>query len=230
MFNLPSPPGFRGLDPNRRVDVYYRHLPHWRQAGATYFVTFSLADAVPKSKQRELASLRREWEQKKGVLQSDADWLDFAQRHFSMTERIVDAGFGKCYFQHDEYASELHRAILHFHDEQYEVGCFVIMANHCHLTIRPFDDYLLENLLGCIKNTVARFVNRREGRSGPLWQEESCDRIIRDEEHLYHTVQYIGNNPRMAHLDQDRWHRWLNPRWIELGWRFDVGRDHVPSL
>ena len=50
MINPAPPPGFRGLNPEQPVQIYYRHLPHWRQAGATYFVTFRLADALPQEK------------------------------------------------------------------------------------------------------------------------------------------------------------------------------------
>src|SRR4051794_6353839 len=38
MWNLPAPPGFQGLHPHKPLTVYVRHLPHWRQDGATYFV------------------------------------------------------------------------------------------------------------------------------------------------------------------------------------------------
>ena len=44
------PPGFRPFDPfdpYRPVRVYRRNLPHWRQDGATYFVTIHCADSLP---------------------------------------------------------------------------------------------------------------------------------------------------------------------------------------
>jgi REP element-mobilizing transposase RayT len=63
MWNLPPPPGFQGLHPDKPVSVYQRHLPHWRQDGATYFVTFRLADALPQDKLKELADLKANWEQ-----------------------------------------------------------------------------------------------------------------------------------------------------------------------
>ena len=47
-------------------------------------------------------------------------------------------------FDSRKYAAELRRAILHFHEQRYEVGCFVIMANHCHLVIRPLGEYELK--------------------------------------------------------------------------------------
>src|SRR5262249_62338873 len=62
MWNLPPPPGFQGLHPDNPVTVYQRHLPHWRQDGATYFVTFRLADSLPQSKLDELALLKEAWE------------------------------------------------------------------------------------------------------------------------------------------------------------------------
>jgi hypothetical protein len=57
-FNLTAPPHFRGLHPDLPVTAYHRHLPHWRQQGATYFVTFRLGDALPQSKLRLLKRMR----------------------------------------------------------------------------------------------------------------------------------------------------------------------------
>lgn len=50
MWNLTPPPGFQGLDPHRPLTVYYRFLLHWRQDGATYFVTFRQQDSLPRVK------------------------------------------------------------------------------------------------------------------------------------------------------------------------------------
>src|SRR5205814_3466212 len=38
---------FRALDPHSEIKIARRNLPHWRQAGVVYFVTFRLADALP---------------------------------------------------------------------------------------------------------------------------------------------------------------------------------------
>ena len=94
------------------------------------------------------------------------------------------------------------------------------MPNHCHLAIRPFDGFDLENILGSIKGVVARFVNKENGTSGALWQQESFERIIRDNEHLYQVVQYFGNNPRKAGLPESHWFRWVHPDWEKVGWGF----------
>ena len=57
--------------------------------------------------------------------------------------------------------------------------------------------------------------------TGPLWTQESYDRIIRDEEHLYRVLQYIGNNPAKAGLPEPQWQRWIDPEWEKVGWKFD---------
>ncbi|MEM7561319.1 MAG: hypothetical protein AAF394_19510 [Planctomycetota bacterium] len=88
----------------------------------------------------------------------------------------MDSGYGKCWLRTLEYASELQRSILHYHSERYEVGCFVRMANHCHLMMRPFDAIKLESEVGAIKSVVSRFIWKHESTSGSLWQQESYDR------------------------------------------------------
>ena len=77
--NLPLPLGFRGLDPDLPIALYHRNLPHWRQTGATYFVTFRQADALPQEKLRWLKRLREEWERTHPPPRSDTDWRTYAR-------------------------------------------------------------------------------------------------------------------------------------------------------
>ena len=219
-FNLDPPPGFRGLDPDLPIRRYYRHLPHYRQEGATYFVTFRLGDSIPAEQLEYLKSLKKEFEATRSRPDVPKEWDAFAKQIFALVDKWLDAGHGSCWFKQDRFARELIRAILHFQNQRYFVSSYVVMANHCHLTIRPFSGFDLEAVLGSIKSVVAHFINRSTGRDGNLWQQESFDRIIRDEEHLYRVIQYIGNNPRNAGLPPNRWRRWVHPDWERLGWGF----------
>jgi hypothetical protein len=58
------------------------------------------------------------------------------------------------------------------------------------------------------------------GQLGELWQDESYDRIIRNEEHLWRAIQYIGSNPKNAGLPSDCCPLWIRPEWKALGWDF----------
>ena len=222
-FNLDPPPGFRGLDPDRPIRKYIRHLPHWRQDGASYAVTFRLADSLPSSKLNMLASMRREWEAKFPHPRSDEAWQEYARAVTNRVNEWLDQGCGDCHFEKPEFATELARSILHFQNQRYHVASYVVMPNHCHLIMRPFDGHELEELIGSIKGVTARFVNRKLGRKDDLWQQESFDRILRDEEHLYTAIQYIGHNPRAAGIAETDWYRWVDPEWEELKWGFRDG-------
>lgn len=219
--NLPSsPPGFRGLDPDKQVDVYYRHLPHWRQDSATYFVTFRLADSLPQEKIDFLQRLRTNWEQTQPTLRSKDSWEQQAREVTKHVERWLDQGDGACHFQSRHHSDDLRQRLDHFQDERYQISCWAIMPNHCHLVIRPLGGNSLEDLVGAIKGVSARHLNSELGLEGALWEEESYDRIIRDEEHLWNVIQYIGRNPAKAGLGREDWRRWIRPDWEKAGWGF----------
>jgi len=219
-FLLDPPPEFNGLDTNQPVEIYTRHLPHWRQTGAPEFDTFHQADALPATKRTELCAMRAAWLSNYPPPHGEVAQTKLAATIFNRVEQWVDAGHGSCWFRSTKYAAVLQRCLLHNHNRRYELGCFVIMANHCHLVIRPLSDHALETEVGAVKSIAANFVSRDQNLNGKLWQEESYDRIIRDPEHLYRVVQYIGNNPRRAGIPGKQWHRWINPRWQQLGWDF----------
>jgi hypothetical protein len=72
-----------------------------------------------------------------------------------------------------------------------------------------------------MKGVTARHINTAFGTNGALWEEESYDRIVRDEEHLWLVIQYIGRNPRLAGLAHEaEWRRWIHPAWSAAGWGF----------
>ena len=89
MWNLEPPPEFQGLRDDLPLTVYFRHLPHWRQEGATYFVTFRLIDALPKAKQRELSNLRAEWAKHEGPPASFRDAVEWSTLKFKNHATLV---------------------------------------------------------------------------------------------------------------------------------------------
>jgi REP element-mobilizing transposase RayT len=50
--------------------------------------------------------------------------------------------------------------------------------------------------------------NRELGRQGPFWQDESHDRVVRNENELNRVIQYVLDNPVKAGLVQT-WEEWL---------------------
>ena len=132
MWNLPPPAGFQGLHPDKPITVYQRHLPHWRQDGATYFATFRLADSLPQSKLNELAFLKMEWERRHPVPRSKAVLEELTRQVQERVERWLDQGMGSCLLKQGSLAALLTSSLHHFDDGRYELDCYVVMPNHVH--------------------------------------------------------------------------------------------------
>ena len=102
-------------------------------------------------------------------------------------EGWLDQGLGSCCLRRPDAARIVAGALRHFDGNHYELGCYVVMPNHVHSIIRPLQSERepLEKILQSRKRHTARKINTALRRSGSLWQEESFDRIVREEEHLF---------------------------------------------
>jgi REP element-mobilizing transposase RayT len=210
--------------------VYQRHLPHWRQDGATYFVTFRLADSLPQSKLDELSGLKAEWERRHARPHSDMALDELVRQVQERMECWLDQGMGSCPLKDPFLAALLTSAMHHFDDDRYELDCFVVMPNHVHVIVRPLKPalYPLAVIVGGWKKYSSRRINRELQRTGDRWQDESFDRILRDEEHLWRAIQYIGSNPDRAGLPRESCPLWIRPAWVELGWQFQAPESKSP--
>ncbi len=236
MFHLDPPAGFQSFDPFGEVKIYSRNLPHWRQNGATYFVTFRLGDALPQSKLEELNQLRREWERTRfvdfhpphecpaAIAEDKEKWESLSRMLLTKTEHWLDQGYGSCLLNVPSNRDIVADAMESFHEKHYHLGAYVVMPNHAHVLIRPLapDADPLETILASRKRWTANQINRVNQRVGNLWQDESFDRIIRDPQHLWRTLQYIGKNPEKAGIDDHSSTRWVCPEWRNAGWDFEA--------
>lgn len=170
-WNLPSPPDFQGLRDDLPLTVYEQLLPHWRQDGATYFVTFRLADSLPQSKLSELRAFKQDWERRHPPLRSHAELDEIARELFRRIEGWLDQGLGSCVLKRPEYATRVVEAMHHRNCTEYELGCYVVMANHVHAIVRPRmpSKHPLEDVLRIWKGRSAYEINRDRGQSGTLW-------------------------------------------------------------
>jgi len=195
-------------------------MPHWRQNGATYFVTFRLADSLPQAKLRELKQMRQEWERKNPPPYENEALQQLARSLAERTESWLDQGMGSCVLKDAALAAFVTQAMHFFDGDRYELGAYVVMPNHVHAILRPiqWEEHPLEAILGSWKQFSSNHINRRIGWHGPLWQDESYDRINRDEPHLDTCLQYLGFNPEKAGLVRASCPVWVRPEWIKLGW------------
>ncbi len=195
-------PEFCGIDPHAPVKITHRNLPHWRQDGATYFLTFRLADAVP-------ADLRRQWSEELETWRKfhpepwDAKTKHEYQHRFrEERERWLDSGHGQCLLRQSKAREIVEKALRHFDGKRYILDAWVIMPNHVHVIVRPVAGHELSEILHSWKSFTARRINEELQRDGSLWQDENFDRIVRDLGELERTRSYIRNNPEKAGLKE----------------------------
>ena len=163
-FNKPGPPRFRGLHPDLPIRMYFRHLPHWRQDGATYAVTFRQADSIPQEQLQALKRWRATWERQHPEPRTEHQWKQFAQEITNKSERWMDEGYGSCVFRETRFSKMISDSLLHFQDQRHFTSCFVVMPNHIHAVIQPINDHELEVCLQRIKQFISLRVNRALGQ------------------------------------------------------------------
>ncbi len=193
-------PVFRAMDPHGDIHRTRRNLPHWEQPGVTYFITFRLADAVPT----ELLEQWRE-ELKAWLKHHPEPWdaktaFEHHRRFVEEREEWLDRGAGHCLLRDPATAQIVAECLRHFDGARYLLDAFAVMPNHVHALVQPGAKFSLPQILHTWKSFTAQAINRSLGQGGPVWQAESFDRMVRDDEELDRYRNYIANNPAKAKL------------------------------
>jgi REP element-mobilizing transposase RayT len=184
------------LDPYEGIEKHRHRLPHWQQGEAWQFVTWRLADSLPWEKLREWQLEKEAW-----ILQNPEPRPPEAEKEYhrlfsDRMEKWLDRGHGSCALRDQRAAAIVERALRHFDKERYALGPFVIMPNHVHVLFRPLIGFALEDTLHSWKSFTAKEVNKLRGTTGPFWQQEYWDRMVRSELQWYAYRNYIERNPR----------------------------------
>lgn len=180
------------------------YLPHVKREGASYFVTFCLADSLPEQVlldfERKKAERRRRLLHFKSRGEAINDSQEQIARDFGRKiERYLDRGAGACHLRRPEIAALVAQAMRHFHGSRYLLHERVVMPNHVHVIVWPMPNHLLSNILKSWK----QFISRRAKTilsmgEEPFWQRESYDHWIRNDEEKAKIARYIRNNPVTA--------------------------------
>lgn len=217
---IPLPRDFSGFDPGSSMPcddftAYARHLPHWRLPGSAYFVTFRLADSIPQVILSEMQRETETWRQKIAThahsLPDSAlsEWQEFQRARLLKLEMLLDEGHGECLLRDPSHRQVVVDALHHFEGQRCEMLAYAVMPTHVHALCRMLGEHRMEDVCSSWKWFTAQRIQRSLGRTGPLWQNESFDRIIRDAEHYQTTVRYIAKNPLKARLQVNEASVWF---------------------
>jgi REP element-mobilizing transposase RayT len=182
------------------------YLPHVKREGASYFVTFRLADSLPKEVlleyEREKAERLRRLNNfaKRGETINDSE-EEIARDFRRRIERYLDQGAGACHLRRPDIADLVANAMRHFNESRYLLLDWVVMPNHVHAIVWPMPNHLMSDILKSWKQFTSRRAKKIVGLGeDPFWQPESYDHWIRSDEEKARIARYIRNNPVSAGL------------------------------
>lgn len=91
------------------------------------------------------------------------------------------------------------------HNQFYALLAVTVLPDHAHLLLRPKQGMTLSRVMKGIKGVIARRLNSHRGRKGSVWQDESFDRIVRDEAELQEKLHYMFLNAVRMGLTEKPW-------------------------
>ncbi len=184
------------------------YLPHLESDHASYFVTFRLADSLPREL---LARLRQERDALDRAKQAGTDVAADRGRARKLrailqkAEQCLDDGLGQCYMRDFRIAKIVADGIRHFHGQRYQLRAWCVMPNHVHVIFSPLGEHTLGAILHAWKSYSAHEANKLLGRTGRFWQREYFDHLVRHEASLLKISRYVQENPQKAGLQDWPW-------------------------
>ena len=193
------------FNPRGWIERTLHRLPHWQQGDAWVFVTWRLADSLPREKLDQWKVERDIWCNRHPEPWDDKTETEYHECFSRQIDEWLDQGRGSCVLKDSANAKIVADALRHFDGEWYEIASFVVMPNHVHVMFRPLGDHALPDIVRSWKGFTAREINKRIGKSGALWQDEYWDRLIRSEWHFSKVEEYIRENPVNARLKESEY-------------------------
>jgi carbamoylphosphate synthase large subunit/REP element-mobilizing transposase RayT len=193
---------FQPFDKHAPIKMTKRHLPHWEQCGATYFVTFRLADSVAT---KMLAQWREERVTWLKLHPQPWDWKttrEYMRRFEEEREQWLDRSHGSCLLRDPRARKIVVENLNRFDRDRYVIDAFVVMPNHVHVIVKPLRANSLSTIMHSWKSFTSNRINELTSRRGSVWMAETFDTIVTDSEHLAACRDYITRNPDHANLEK----------------------------
>ncbi|CAN5877497.1 transposase [soil metagenome] len=195
---------------------YTRKLPHLHPTGETLFVTFRIANSLPKevvlrwAEERDLEVLRLQKAHAADPQKLQEAVHNAKKRSFARFDGLLDTSVPHEHrLDQAALAPEIAGA-MHWHQQQgnLDLLCYCIMPNQVHFVATLINPELPFNkIMKSIKTFSAKQINAHVGRTGRFWQREYYDHVVRDGAELQRVVAYVLENPVKAGLCEN-WEEW----------------------
>jgi REP element-mobilizing transposase RayT len=171
------------------------NLPHLRQDGAMYFVTWRTEDSMPRERVDQWMKERDAWLKAHPEPWSLRDEEEYYRLFPDRWEAWLDEGHGECLLGRPEIRQIVEEVLRHDDGTKYRLEDFTVMPNHVHVLVSPLGKHTLSEITQAWKSTAAHRVSKLLGRTGTFWQKESFDHIVCSAEQAKKFRQYIQENP-----------------------------------
>ena len=120
----------------------------------------------------------------------------------SIPQHVVQRGNNRlpCFLAEDDYRYYL-RCLA---DGALRFGChvhaYVLMTNHVHLLATGGTKDSIPDMMQSLGIRYVRYVNKRHGRTGTLWEGRYHSSLVDSNTHLLRCMQYIESNPVRASM------------------------------
>jgi len=122
-----------------------------------------------------------------------------------LPQHVIQRGNNRtaCFFE----PVDCQRYLVYLREFSLEFGCavhaYVLMTNHVHLLVTPSELGAVSHLMHAIGSSYVPYVNRRQGRSGTLWQGRYKSCVVNNDRYLLTCYRYIEQNPQRASMVAD---------------------------
>jgi putative transposase len=128
---------------------------------------------------------------------------------------LVQRGIDRraCFFSEDDYCAYLGWLAEASRHYRCDVHAYVLMTNHVHLLLTPRASRAVAGMMQYLGRYYVRYINRRYGRTGSLWEGRYKASLVDGEHYLLTCHCYIELNPVRAGMVIDPGsYRWSSYR------------------
>jgi len=176
------------------ISVRERNLPHWEREGGTYFITFRLHGSIPEhimeEARRAAERIMEPLARKQHLRRTLERYLDDASPDYRLLPNECAA-----------VAEAIHSGI----GNRYRLHAWCVMPNHVHAVATLFPSSSLTQILHSWKSFSANRIHKLGRLTGPIWQREYFDRLLRTNDELASAIRYTLHNPIAAKLNNWPW-------------------------
>jgi len=175
-------------------------IPHWHVPNGLYFVTYRLADSLPRYVEERLAVMRGALRSARESDYHGSDARKIEREILRITESEFDRHCGECWLRNSEVATLVVSSFEFSDSTDYDLLAFALMPNHVHVVFRLKRE--LDAVIKRWKSYTSHVANDILGRSGKFWQTDYFDVLMRDSKQLQKTITYVLDNPAKAGLHE----------------------------